>query len=177
MIDDRDRAWNSTLRKSKKWSNKPKKPKAMRPIAKKKWDRYQRDRSWTLAVCADYLELQDFSTSGGFVLCPRCGREKLLKEMAMDHIWNRNDYPERKDNPHNFQPLCREPCNRQKFDEDHGEDESKQNTDHRGEKLRVYMEIRIASDWNFLGELAYPDEKSSAWERTSKGLVGKRQGG
>ncbi len=186
MKDEPRKAWNSSLNQSKTWSrhpkkkvwsNNPKPPKAMRPIAKKKWDRYSRDRSWTLAVYVDYLRMESFSVIDNFVFCPRCGREKELKEMAMDHIDNRNDFPERTEDPHNFQPLCREPCNRKKFHEDHGEDKSKRNLDHRGEKLRAYMEIRILSDWTFLGKISYPDELSGAWEKTSKGLVGKPQGG
>lgn len=173
MNDRRDYAPNSTLKKSKVWNKDPKKKKqnGLRPIAKKKWDRYQRDRSWVRAVFADWLRLENWPTPETEVPCPKCGRSVLMSEIDLEHIRHREKFPELSKNPHNWQPMDGS-CNEQKYYDDHGEDPDKRNVDYRSKSLVAYMEIRIAADWDQFGPNAfYPDDKSGAWNKTSKGLV------
>ena len=141
----------------------------MRKIAIKKWLTYERDRGWVWVVYGDFLEAEEWR---GFpeVPCPLCGRSVLMKEIAMDHIENRHDFPAEINNPHNWQPLCKL-CNDRKFDLDHGEDKKRRNLDHRGHRLALHMELRIMSDWNEgLGRYT-PDENCGVWEKGKVGLV------
>ena len=158
-----DRAHNSTLKRSKVWNKNPKKPKPMRKIAKKKWDRYERDRSWVWLVYRDWLRLENWPTPGGDVPCPKCGRVMPMKDIDLDHIKNRGRFPEHANNPHNFQPLCKS-CNKQKYYDDNGDNPLKKCVDHRGDSLKAYMELRIMSDWDEVGKGAfYPDKNSGVW--------------
>lgn len=166
-----DRAHNSTLKRSKVWSRHPKKPKPMRKIAKKKWDRYERDRGWVWLVFRDWLRLEDWPTPEGPVPCPKCGREVPMEDIDLDHIKHREKFPELIKNPHNFQPICKSD-NKQKYYDDHGEDPGKRDLDYRSESLKAYMELRILSDWDEVGPGAfYPDEKCGVWTKTASGLT------
>lgn len=161
----------STLKPSKVWSNNPKEPKPMRKIALKKWIRYERDRGWVRLVYADWLEIETWSTPDGEVPCPKCGRSFLMKEIALDHIGNRDAFPGLSKNPHNWQPLCKS-CNEQKFEHDHGENLSQRNIDYRGHSLMLYMDLRVRSDWDEVGEGAfYPDVNCGVWIKTKSGLT------
>ncbi len=164
----------SSLKRSKVWNKNPNapKPKPMRKIAIKKWLRYERDRGWVWVVFGDWLEDHEhWSISDGEVPCPKCGRSVLMKEIALDHIGNRDSFPHLAKNPHNWQPICVS-CNEQKFEDDHSENLIRRNIDYRGEKLKLYMELRIASDWDEVGPDAfYPDENCGVWKKTQSGLT------
>lgn len=151
------------MKRSGKWSNKPKKTKRMRQIAPKKLDVYKRDMGWVYVVYGDYQAMK--SPDGApreFFKCPRCAKFYPIEFMAMDHIKNRGKYPELTNNPHNWQPLC-VPCNRQKYYQDNGDDPAMKCIDYRPEELIAYMELRIKSDWDEILGKFYPDEKSGAW--------------
>lgn len=163
----------STLKRGV-WANNPKPRTALRPIAKKKWEWYERARGWVWLVYADYLEFEEGWRNRIEVLCPKCGRTVLMTDIAADHIENRHDFPQKAKDPRNLQPLC-DSCNEVKFEDDHGEDRKRRNTDYRGHKLQLYMHIRVSSDWDEVGlDSFYPDENSGVWIQSKRsGLVAK----
>lgn len=173
QMRDPSYGYNSTLRRGKGFKD-PKERKGLRPIAKAKWDNYKRDRGWVWLVYGDWLEIENW-TEFPEAPCPKCGRSMPMSDIALDHIKNRHDFPALVKNPTNWQPLC-QPCNMNKFKDDHAERKALRNRDHRGHSLILFMEVRARSDWDQVGNAFYPDEKSGVWERRKSGLVVKTRG-
>lgn len=177
MTEDKSKrkAWNSSLNVGKGWGkrkfkgfDRTKKQKRMRPIAKKKWVRYERDRGWVLCVYRDWLITQNW-TDTELMPCPKCGRSFSLSQFVLEHIKHREKFPELIWNPHNWQPLCKS-CNEKKYHDDHGEVLERRDVDYRGDSLKLYMELKAQSDWDEMGLGSfYPDEKSGAWRKIVSG--------
>ena len=120
-------------------SSKPMKRTPLRPISKKAWANYSRYRSWIVDVYKKWW------TKAGFWICFSCHTTLNKSHVVLDHIVPRSAAPELKDNPFNFQPICKT-CNVAKNDT---------TRDYRPREFIKYQKHRISRDWEYIGDKWY----------------------